>query len=49
MNLPNKITLSRIILAIIILIMMVIPWSSLGVEWIVFDSFFGKKMDPISL
>lgn len=40
MNLPNKITISRIILAIIILIMLVIPWHSLGVTWPVYNSVF---------
>lgn len=33
MNLPNKITLGRIILAIIILIMLMIPWYSLGISF----------------
>lgn len=33
MNLPNKITIARIILAVIILVMLLIPWYSLGVEW----------------
>lgn len=33
MNLPNKITLSRIILSIIVLIMMVFPFYQIGIEW----------------
>lgn len=33
MNLPNKITIGRIVLAIIILIMLMIPWYNLGVEF----------------
>lgn len=33
MNLPNKITITRIILSILLLIMLVIPWYSLGVEF----------------
>ncbi|MBE6155992.1 MAG: CDP-diacylglycerol--glycerol-3-phosphate 3-phosphatidyltransferase [Firmicutes bacterium] len=50
MNLPNKITVSRIILAIIILIMLVIPWHSLGVDWASYDSMFGFELDsPLSL
>lgn len=32
MNLPNKITMGRIILAIILLIMLVIPWYNLGIS-----------------
>lgn len=52
MNLPNKITLSRIILAILILIMLVIPWHALGVEWPVYEEIFntGIHFDtPLSL
>lgn len=33
MNLPNKITVSRIILSIVVLIMMVIPFYQIGFEW----------------
>lgn len=33
MNLPNKITVSRIILSIVVLIMMVIPFYQIGIEW----------------
>lgn len=33
MNLPNKITVSRIILSIIVLVMMVFPFYQLGIEW----------------
>lgn len=49
MNLPNKITLSRIILGIIILVMLIIPWSSLNVNWPIYESIFGKSISPISL
>lgn len=31
MNLPNKITMGRIILAIILLVMLVVPWYNLGI------------------
>ena len=31
MNLPNKLTIGRIVTAIIILIMLIIPWDSLGI------------------
>lgn len=33
MNLPNKITIARIILSVIILIILLIPWYSLGFVW----------------
>lgn len=33
MNLPNKITVSRIILSIIVLVMMVFPFYQIGVTW----------------
>ena len=36
MNLPNKITISRIILSILLLVMLLIPWYALGVEWPVY-------------
>lgn len=31
MNLPNKLTIGRIVTAIIILVMLIIPWDSLGI------------------
>ncbi len=33
MNLPNKITITRIILSIIVILLLLIPWYALGVEW----------------
>lgn len=33
MNLPNKITIARIILSVLILILLLIPWYSLGIKW----------------
>ena len=33
MNLPNKITIGRIILSVLILIMLLVPWYSLAFEW----------------
>lgn len=33
MNLPNKITVSRIVLSVIVLIMMVFPFYQVGIEW----------------
>lgn len=33
MNLPNKITVSRIVLSIIVLVMMVFPFYQVGFEW----------------
>lgn len=50
MNLPNKITVSRIVLSFIILIMLCIPWHALNIVFPEFTSFFGKTLDtPISL
>ena len=37
MNLPNKITVTRIILALIILIMLIIPWYSIGIHFPTFQ------------
>ena len=37
MNLPNKITIGRIIIAVIIMVMLVLPWYSLGVSFPRFD------------
>ena len=36
MNLPNKLTISRIFIAIIILVMLCIPWHALGFTWPVY-------------
>ncbi len=36
MNLPNKITIARIVLAILLLVMLLVPWYSLGIEWPVY-------------
>lgn len=33
LNLPNKITVTRIVLSVIILILLVVPWYNLGVEF----------------
>ena len=33
MNLPNKITVSRIILAILILVLLIFPWYQVGFEF----------------
>ena len=33
MNLPNKITVSRIILAIAILVLLIFPWYQVGIEF----------------
>lgn len=50
MNLPNKITISRIIISILIMIGLLIPWRALGVVVPVYDSFFGLNLaEPISL
>ena len=50
MNLPNKITVSRIIMAVIILVMLCIPWHSLGFTWPTYQTVFGVTLSsPISL
>ena len=50
MNLPNKITVTRIVLSIVILVMLVIPWHALGFNWPEFTRFFSFKLDtPLSL
>jgi len=45
MNLPNKITCARLVLAAAVLIIMCIPWSSLGVEWPVYDVLGVQNVD----
>lgn len=42
LNLPNKITVTRIILAIIILIILMLPWSSWISSWPVFYKIFNS-------
>ncbi len=37
MNLPNKITCARLVISLIVLIIMCLPWSSMGVEWPVYN------------
>ena len=36
MNLPNKLTISRIVLAFIILVMLCLPWHAMGFNWPVY-------------
>lgn len=33
MNLPNKITCIRLLLSVLVLVILCIPWNSIGVEW----------------
>ncbi|MEG0977482.1 MAG: CDP-diacylglycerol--glycerol-3-phosphate 3-phosphatidyltransferase [Bacilli bacterium] len=33
MNLPNKITVGRLVISILVLVLLLIPWYSLGVTW----------------
>ena len=50
MNLPNKITVSRIVLSFIILVMLCIPWHALNFSFPEYTSIFGKSLaTPISL
>ena len=37
MNLPNKITITRICLSVLLLVMLLLPWSQLGVEFPVYQ------------
>lgn len=37
MNLPNRITMARIVLSILLLVMLLVPWYSLGVEFPVYQ------------
>ncbi len=37
MNLPNKLTLGRIIISVIILVMLIVPWYSLGINFPTFS------------
>ena len=37
MNLPNRITMARIFLSILLLVMLLMPWYSLGVEFPVYQ------------
>lgn len=37
MNLPNRITMARIFLSILLLVMLLVPWYSLGVEFPVYQ------------
>ncbi len=39
MNLPNKITCVRLIVSVIVLVVMCMPWSSIGVEFPVYSVF----------
>lgn len=50
MNLPNKITVSRIILSVFILVLLVIPWHALNVTWPTYGSILGQRLGtPLSL
>lgn len=42
MNLPNKITMTRIFLSVALLVMLLIPWHSLGIYWVEFPIGNGK-------
>lgn len=37
MNLPNRITMARIVLSVLLLVMLLVPWYSLGVEFPVYQ------------
>jgi len=33
MNLPNKLTMARIFMAVLVLVILVCPWAQMGIEW----------------
>ena len=37
MNLPNKITITRIVLSVVLLLLLLIPWYNLGIEFSVYN------------
>ena len=39
MNLPNKITCVRLVISLVVLIILCLPWGSLGVEFPVYNVF----------
>lgn len=45
MNLPNKITCVRLVMSAIVLIMLCMPWGSIGVEFPVFNVFGVENID----
>ncbi len=45
MNLPNKITCARLVLAALVLIILCIPWSDLGVKWPVYQVLGVQNVD----
>ncbi len=49
MNLPNKITISRIILSIIVMIILMLPFSSWISDWPVYSSVFGREIPALDL
>ena len=46
LNLPNKITIARLILSVIVLVLIGVPWYQLGVSWPIL---FEVKTTPIEL
>ncbi len=45
MNLPNKITCVRLVISLIVLIILCLPWSSMGVEWPVYSVLGVENVD----
>ncbi|MBQ8018526.1 MAG: CDP-diacylglycerol--glycerol-3-phosphate 3-phosphatidyltransferase [Methanobrevibacter sp.] len=37
MNLPNKLTILRLVISAVVLVILCIPWSSLGIEWPIYS------------
>lgn len=49
MNLPNKITISRIILSILVMIILMLPFSSWISSWPTYTSIFGHTIPALDL
>ncbi len=45
MNLPNKITCARLVLSVIVLVIMCMPWGSMGVEFPIYNVFGVENVD----
>ena len=49
MNLPNKITCARLIIAAILLVILVLPWDQMGVDWPVYNVYGTVNVDLLYL
>ena len=49
MNLPNKITITRIILSVLVMIILMLPFGSWISDWPVYTSIFGHEISALDL